>query len=127
MFEHINIDDSQLFEHINIGEPEINDYVLTYEYIYEDPNDSHLNNDQKEYLESINFCDTHIGRICYLSYDKYTYTIEYKYIPNHLRGYFINDCRKISRAEIKYWSKNKEDLSDENIKLYLRSKKYNII
>jgi hypothetical protein len=117
-------------DNINIGKLEINDYVRINELIFEDidPDDPNINEYQKNYLEAINFTDTHIGRFHF--FDKGAtnqYIIKYKYVPDHLKGFFMNSCKQISRNEIKYWSKNKEDLSDENIKIYLRSKKYNII
>lgn len=108
----------KLFENnINIGEPQVNDYAITNQHNWEnvDPNDPSFDEYQKNYLESIKFTDTHIGRIHFI--DKYSdeYIIKYKNVPNYLLRYFNNSCIQITRDELKFWSKNKEDLSDENI------------
>lgn len=39
---------------------------------------------------------------------------------------YQNNCIRFTQDELKFWSKNKEDLNDENIKQYLMSKKYNL-
>lgn len=112
---------------INVGEPKINDYVRTNEYVLENIDENNPTEYQKNYLEAINFTDTHIGRFHY--FDKQSvneYIIKYKYVPDHLKGHFNNSCIQIARDELKFWSKNKEDLSNENIKIFSNIKKYNI-
>ena len=121
----------KLFEKINInnGEPNLNDYVITNQHNWEnfDPNDPSFDEYQKNYLESIKFTDTHIGRIHFIDKQSVNeYIIKYKYVPDHLKGHFNNSCIQITRDELKYWSKNKEDLSNENIKIFSNIKKYNI-
>lgn len=120
----------KLFENnINIGEPQVNDYVITNQHNWEnfDPNDPSFDEYQKNYLESIKFTDTHIGRIHFIDkYSTYEYIIKYKNVPDYLKRYFNNSCIQITQDEIKFWSKNKEDLNNEKIKQYLMSKKYNL-
>lgn len=120
----------KIFENnINIGKPQVNDYVITEQYNLEnvDPDNPKLTDWQKNYLDFIKFTDTHIGRIHFIDkYSTYGYIIKYKYVSDHLKGFFKNDCIQITQDEIKFWSKNKEDLNNEKIKQYSISKKYNI-
>lgn len=51
---------------------QVNDYAITNQHNWEnvDPNDPSFDEYQKNYLESIKFTDTHIGRIHFI--DKYS-------------------------------------------------------
>jgi len=68
------------------------------------------------------FIYSNIGQIISKNDIINTYKIKYENIPHGLDyGYFEDHCRTINWFEIKYFSKNKEELE-----LRLQSKKYNI-
>jgi len=83
-----------LFEKLNQGEPKVGHYVIC-----EDINDD-LFPDLENYLSAnIGIIKTIMGKI--------TFLVEYK---NSSLSFFTNDLRPFLREEIKYWSKDKEDL-----------------
>ena len=57
---------------------------------------------------------------------KYSYMVKYENIPSKLKRFFTystkqENCRGMDTSEIKYYSKNKEEL-----KIFIDSKKYNL-
>lgn len=105
----------KLYESINQGEPEVGDYVICHERGIDD--------------ELTDFEDSHIGQIVRDDYDleEFSYLVKYDY-PENLTSFFNSSCagddkgaRAFGRWEIKYWSKNREDL--EHI---ISAKQYNL-
>ena len=89
----------KLFETISKDEPEIGDWVVC--------NESEL----YSYYDVINFTSNNIGK--YIRYDTDfmgPYVIYYEEIPKTLEKYFSHNERNMSLDEIKYISKNKEEL-----------------
>ena len=89
----------KIFEEINQGELEIGDYVICEESI---------NDNLKDFISN------NIGSFSGFSEKghPYIYIIKYENVPDFLleRDWFNNNCRRMCRREIKYWSKNIEDL-----------------
>ena len=109
----------KLYEELNAGEPEVGDYVII-EKEYDDFEDKN----------NVNFINSSIGYI-WKSPGKSTHIVKYNNIPDNTKQFFqysdYSDGLKIGNSiivyndDIKYWSKNKEDL--EHV---IQSKKYNI-
>ena len=96
------------YESINEDEPELGDYVICKE--------SH-----EHEIVVQNFLSQNIGKIVEMN-KGYKYIVKYKNIPNDTKKYFIyQGTRGMDRNEIKYWSKDKEEL--ESI---LNANKYNL-
>ena len=96
----------KLYEEINQNEPEEGDYVICSEY----------EKDIKDFIEN------NVGQ--YVHYEvgaRYPYDIEYNIPDNIIKIYFENNCRRFSFDEIKYWSKDKDELES-----FLAAKKYNL-
>jgi len=100
------------FEKLNQKKPQVGDYVIC----------------QDEEDDLISFMNNNIGKIIDISHnDKIPFDIEYENIPSNIQNYFgfnnniKNNNRVMSREEILYWSKNKEDL-----KQIILQRKYNI-
>jgi nitrogen regulatory protein PII-like uncharacterized protein len=92
--------------------PEIGDYVLCSE---NDKSNDDLNI----------FIDNNIGKIInIISATKNTmeyYYVVYNKVPANIDGIFVNDGRNMWLSEIKYWSKDKEELE-----AILQVNKYNL-
>ena len=117
----------KIFESINNGEPGIGDWVICeledIDWI-----------EGYEKMEEI--ISENIGRI--ISYDdddtspyviKYYLSGKKKQFFNDFKsklGYGKNNIIYVEFDEIKYWSKNREDLTPENLKISIDSSKYNI-
>lgn len=96
----------KLFENINEDEPEVGDYVLC-----EEDEDT-----------TFDFTKNKIGKYCMNSEDiDYPYYIEYDNIPDNLQIFFTDNCRLMMKNEIKYWSKDKNELE-----AILSTNKFNI-
>lgn len=81
-------------------------------------------------IDAVDFVNSHIGQLVYINYNyNFCYKVAFDNIPieldNKFNIHFIMDkaymIRPMERSEIKYWSKNKEDL--EHI---ITAKKYNL-
>jgi len=95
----------------SLDEPEINEYVVCKEGIG---------------YASAEFTSNNIGLIVnYNGRSAYSVKYEFDIIPKNIREYFDYTydgyCRAMTIDDIKFWSKNKEDVES-----YLTSKKYNI-
>jgi len=87
----------KLFETINVGKPEIGDFVIC--------------NEDDSTSEVTYFTSNNIGKYIKYNYDiEYHYAIYYEDTPKDLGVYFSNGERNMTLDEIKYWSKNKEEL-----------------
>jgi len=108
------------FENLNYKEPNVGDYVICQE-----------KNENKDF---ISFIENNIGQIIkikqYYTNEKLYYYIRYTGIPDNIKYHFYegihidlyeNNIRGMFLSEIKYWSKDKEDL--ETI---LSTNKYNL-
>ena len=94
----------KIYEEINLNEPEVGDYIIA---------------ESNDFLTDINeFTKNRIG-ILYnifkpLYADDLSYTIIYDNIPKELDFYvfkvYDDEAISMNREDIKYWSKNKEDL-----------------
>ena len=113
-------------------------YLKTYENFKKEPEagDYVICNENNNLSSNIcNFISNNIGKIVYyINNDEfkkynvqkdYRYIIEYDNIPANIQTYFsytvAEDCRRMSRDEIIYWSKNREDLE-----AIIDAKKYNL-
>jgi len=98
------------FENLNNNELGINDYVIC-----------------KETGSLNEFLSLNIGQVIQVDkYDRTLYVIEYKNVPEFLSYRFlcpIKDkfLRNMYKYEIKYWSKDREDLE-----AIIEAKKYNL-
>jgi len=97
------------FESINEKSIEIGDFVICEEVDYADINTI--------------FTSTNIGKfIRYDDGEAYPYIIKYDYTPKNMKSYFSGDDeRNMSIDEIKYWSKNRNELE-----IILQTNKFNI-
>jgi hypothetical protein len=104
-----------------INEIEIDDYVVCNE-IYAEPLFS------EDLTQKIcDFLSNNIGQ--YIKFRKaafdFKYLIKYENVPYELEDAFFDDakknCRRMSKKEIVFWSKNKE-----YAEAFITSKKYNI-
>jgi len=100
----------KLFEEICKDEPEIGDLVVC--------------NESESYSDSeiITFTSNNIGE--YIRYDTefmQPYVIHYEEIPKNLEKYFSHNERNMSLDEIKYISKNKDELE-----YIIQSNKFNL-
>jgi hypothetical protein len=107
------------YETLNIGQPKVGNYVLCEE----------ISSSTAEYTKN------NIGKIIFIidddkdNMEKYRLFNDYKYIIWYEHTieiprdevYFNGCCRRMKRAEIKYWSKNKRDLQ-----AILKLNKYNL-
>ena len=116
----------KLFESVNDGEPELGDYVICHET-------------SEEYDDAVEYINNNIGKIIYVYSENEknrallfcSFDFMVKYDIDFEKEEFrrvdfqvltdLDGCRKMERREIKYWSKNKEDL--ESI---LAINKYNL-
>jgi len=101
------------YKNINIEEPVYNDWVICAEV---------LNTDK----DLDNFISNNIGKIVDIKYiydiNDDQYTIKYDDVPYTLEYRFTKlNTRLMYKNEIKYWSKNKEDLE-----IILQANKYNL-
>jgi hypothetical protein len=95
------------FESVNDGEPKVGDYVIV---------------DRKTELDVYYFTSNTIGYYEQIIYsNKMTYHIRFDNVPEEIENKFTYDCRNYSREDIKYWSRNKEE-----IEIILSTIKYNI-
>jgi len=97
----------------SVDAPQIGDYVVCQDGLSPSSDNDNLLND---------FMSNNIGVI--VMYDpksSYGYEIEYNNIPDNAMEYFSNNYILVSKSEIKFWSKNKED-----VEAYLSGKKYNL-
>ena len=105
----------------NVNEPQIGDYVAVEEEFY-------ASSDATDQL--FDFTSTHIGKIVTYKPNHFkgenVFCVKYENVPEKLQ-YAFEDvnlqkmCRNMLLVEIKFWSKNKEDVEE-----YLASKKYNL-
>ena len=104
----------KIYEAINQGKPEVGDYVICDDILAEGP--------------VKNFILNNIGK--YITYNKnthYSYIIEYDNIPNDIiqkfkkNAFHGDNCKRMGIDEIKYWSKDKEELEE-----ILAENKYNL-
>jgi len=106
----------------SVGVPQIGDYVACDEKLFD--------NNNKEDINIYNFISNTIGCITDIEkggsyYDSFgnkvniIYIVKYDKYPKGLSSYFDNLF--FSEYEVKFWSKNKED-----VEVYLSGKKYNL-
>ena len=98
----------KLFGSINEGEPKVGDYVICEESVSGEVVKEFISNNIGIFSKSIHD-------------ETFKYSIEYENIPDNIYGAFTNKCRRMSRQEIKYWSKDKEELE-----ILLVTNKYNL-
>jgi len=111
------------YEVLNQDELQIGDYVICEELYDSTDEDS---------TTVFNITYSNVGKyIKHIDNTEYCYLIKYdkSIIPNHLKMFFSHDgstChRKMSREEIKYYSKNKKELEDM-IDVLNQTNKYNL-
>ena len=98
----------KIFESINEKSPEVGDWVICEEF--------------EPMLEIGIFTSNNIGKfIKYDGNEAYPYIIKFDNIPKELETFFSNNERNMLNEEIKYWSKNIED-----IQLILKTNKFNV-
>jgi len=97
----------------NLNEPQFGDYVFCEEIAL---------------YQICDFTSKNVGRIVDIEDNKnniFCYIVAYYDVPDNIKLYFDIRyeylCRDMSIKEIKFWSKNKED-----VELYIAEKKYNL-
>jgi len=105
----------RIYEKMNVNDPEVGDYVIA---------------ESNDFLTDLNeFTKNRIGKLYNifkpLYADDLSYTIIYDNIPKELDFYkfkiYDEEAISLNIEDIKYWSKNKEDLEK-----VLMTNKYNI-
>ena len=100
-----------------LDEPQIGDYVVCMEELSSD----------KDSLSVIKFLTNNVGQFIIKndnSIFKFFYLIKFENVPKRLSGKFFDGskgCRRMSRDEILYFSKDKEDCE-----IFINAKKYNL-
>jgi len=102
----------KIFENINQGEPEVGDYIIVYEQ-FEDELNSNIGELIKIFSKNT---DDYKNSDYDVRYD-YPYIVKFDNLSKKLQSDkglwntdFPSHTRIYSRKEIKYWSKDKEDL-----------------